>query len=293
MGCDGFPKLGLGTWMMGGRDMPDPSNDDAADIAAIRRAVEAGISHIDTAEYYADGKAEKLVGRAIGEFDRSALFIASKVRAEKLSYADVMSSCEASLERLGVDCLDLYYVHKPNPQIPMAETAEAFNYLLRKKMIKEIGLSNVSVKTIEKYNKYLEKPVFAVQNNYNLIVRQLVEAGVTEYCREHNIHFVAWRPLQLPIPALGIKSLTERGAYPLLDEMADKYGKSNAQIAVKWIIAQCNVSAIFKTSNPDHLRQIIDCERFEMSLDDLNRLTKEFPLQTSYGLTSAGRLDLL
>ena len=65
MGCDGFPKLGLGTWMMGGRDMPDPSNDDAADIAAIRRAVEAGISHIDTAEYYADGKAEKLVGRML------------------------------------------------------------------------------------------------------------------------------------------------------------------------------------------------------------------------------------
>ena len=227
MGCDGFPNLGLGTWMMGGRDMPDPSNDDAADIAAFRLAAVAGISHIDTAEYYADGKAEKLVGRAIGEFDRSALFIASKVRAEKLSYADVMSSCEASLERLGVDCLALYYVHKPNPQIPMAETAEAFNYLLRKKMIKEIGLSNVSVKTIEKYNKYLEKPVFAVQNNYNLIVRQSVEAGVTEYCREHNIHFVAWRPLQLPIPALGIKSLTERGAYPLLDEMADKYGKSN------------------------------------------------------------------
>ncbi len=293
MSNEKFYKIGLGTWKMGGGAQPDPDNDDAADIAMIENAIDLGIRHIDTAEAYADGKAEKLVGQAVSGYKRSELFIASKVRAEKLAYDDVLKSCEGSLKRLGLEQLDLFYVHKPNPLIPVKETARAFNRLLEKAMIKEVGLSNVSINTIKEYNKYLEKPVFAVQNQYSLIVRQSVESGVLEYCQQNNINFVAWRPLQPAVPDLGIKSLYKPGAYPLLDELASKYGVSNAQLAIRWLTEQDKVNVIFKTGNPDHLQQILDADKIRLAHKDWERLKNDFPLQLDFGIVSSGRLELI
>lgn len=128
-----FYKIGFGTWKTGGTTEPDPNNDDKADIAAIRSAIDNGIVHIDTAELYAGGKAEQLVGQAIAPYNRADLFIASKVRETKLNYNAVLENCAQSLDRLGTDYLDLYYVHKPNPAIPVAETAAAFNELIKQK----------------------------------------------------------------------------------------------------------------------------------------------------------------
>src|SRR5690606_17568387 len=99
---DGFemPVFGLGTWRMGGAVTRDPQNDDQADITAIKNAIEAGITHIDTAEKYAEGHAEELVGQAIKDYDRSNLFLVTKIPETKLSYKDIFTSIIASLERL-------------------------------------------------------------------------------------------------------------------------------------------------------------------------------------------------
>lgn len=278
---------------MGGRNEPDPNNDDAGDVAAIRRAIEAGVRHIDTAELYANGRAEELVGEAARPYDRLSLFIASKVRETKLGYDAVLESCEKSLERLKTDYLDLYYVHKPNPAIPAEETAAAFNELLKRGMIKNVGISNATVETTEKFASFLDSPIFAVQCHYNLIVREPVLKGVLEYCRRKKIHFIAWRPVQLPSEKLGIRSLAERGAYPLLDQIADKYGMTPAQTAVRWLTQQENVGIVFKTKNPEHLKEIIDAQNVTLSDEDTEALTRDFPRMEAEGFTTGGKAPLI
>lgn len=272
-----FHKLGLGTWQMGGKAERDPNNDDARDITAIQNAIQAGIKHIDTAEYYADGKAEELVGAAIKDFNRRNLFIASKVR-DKLHYDEVLENCEKSLKRLGIDQLDLYYVHRPSLSIPIEETAKAFNHLVEQKMIKHVGLSNASLETMMLYKRELDVPIFASQCHYNLLIRKPEVLDMFPYCQREGINLIAFRPIQLPIPELGVKSLVEKGAYPLLDEMAEKYGKSNAQIAVRWLTHQKGISVVFKTSNPDHLQEIVGAEKFDIEPSDMQRLTDDFPV---------------
>ncbi|OPZ78642.1 MAG: General stress protein 69 [Alphaproteobacteria bacterium ADurb.Bin438] len=288
-----FDKIGFGTWQFGGRVEADPNNEDEKDILSIKNAINAGIKHIDTAELYANGKCEELVGQAIKDYNREDLFIASKVRDVKLNYDDILKNCEASLKRLGVSRLDLYYVHRPNPNIPISYTAKAFNRLLDEGMIKNVGISNASVQTLMEYQNHLNKPIFATQSHYNLIVRECVKKGVLDYCIENNIKFIAYRPIQLAVPSLGIEFLAKRGVYKLLDEIADKYQKTNAQIAVKWVISKDNVHTIFKTSNPIHLKETLEVLNFEMGREDIENLTNNFPLQKDEGFVSSGPFPLV
>jgi diketogulonate reductase-like aldo/keto reductase len=111
--------IGLGTWNMGGRESPDYRDDERL-IEAIRYAVELGMNHIDTAEMYAAGHAEELVGEAVKQFSRDEVFIATKVWPSNLRYEDVIRSCRRSLERLQLKYVDLYMVHWPNPTHPAA-----------------------------------------------------------------------------------------------------------------------------------------------------------------------------
>ncbi|MGN0903595.1 MAG: aldo/keto reductase [Alphaproteobacteria bacterium] len=290
---EAFFRIGFGTWRLGGGNEPDPQNDDAGDIAAVRRAVDAGIRHIDTAELYADGKAEELVGEAVRPYRRNGLFIASKVRDTKLHYDDILENCARSLERLGTNYLDLYYIHKPNPDIPAEETARAFNVLLKQGKIRHVGISNATVETMEKYGAFLDRPLFAAQCHYNLIVREPARKGVLEYCRRKGIRFIAWRPIQLPSEKFGIHALYERGVYPILDQTADRYGLTNAQVAVKWLIAQENVGTIFKTKNPRHLADILAVQDIDIAPEDLHALTDGFPRQEDEGFTTTGRAPLI
>ncbi|MDR1026613.1 MAG: aldo/keto reductase [Lactobacillus sp.] len=287
-----FPKLGLGTWMMGGRAEPDPNNDDAKDIEAIQNALNAGIKHIDTAKLYANGKAEELVGQAIKGYKREDLLIATKIHRE-LNYDDVLRNCEASLKRLGLDYIDLYYVHMPMPSIPIKETARAFNKLMERGLIKNIGISDALNETMDEYQANLDYKIFASQNQYSLIAREPQFNNHLEYCKKNNIHFVAWRPIQLPAPAFNIEPMYKRGAYKLLDDMADKYGVKNAQIAVRWLTQQDNVNVVFKTTNPEHLKEIVDSGNITISPEDMKNLADNFPRQEKISFTSSSRQPML
>ena len=103
-----LPLFGFGTWSMGGRDIRDINNDDKADIYAIKTALDMGIIHIDTAEWYSEGRAEELVGEAIRSFDRSKLIITTKVTPMHLHYNDLINAAEQSLKRLRTDYIDVY-----------------------------------------------------------------------------------------------------------------------------------------------------------------------------------------
>ena len=250
-----FYKIGLGTWGIG-----NSGENHRKEYEFISYAIHSGIRHIDTAEAYANGDAERLIGDAIKTFPRNELFIASKVRDTLLNYSDVLFSCENSLKRLNTKYLDLFYVHKPSLNIPIKETAHALNKLYQEKLILNVGLSNCSVQTIQEYQKYLCCPVFAVQCQYNLIAREPQKCGLLNFCKKEKIHFIAYRPLQPDVLPLNIHGLLNTGVYPLLDEMAHKYGITTAQVAMLWLIQQENIYAIFKTTNQKHLQDILDTQ---------------------------------
>ncbi len=277
-------KIGLGTWKLGGDIVSNPNNDDKKDIEAIRYSIKRGINHIDTAESYADGKSEILVGKAIEHFKRENIIIATKVKAINLSFDKLIKSCFDSLKRLNTDYIDIYYVHKQNNNVSIKETCNALNYLLEKGLIKNVGLSNVGVKTIKLFNKMLNKKIYAVQNQYNLICRESKKKGVISYCKKHNIKFISWRPISLSFP--GCLDPFKKGVFPILDEIANKYKVSNAQIAAKWLLQQKNVYIIFKSNNVAHIKEIVDTKNFRLSRKDWNMLNKKFPIMFDMGCAS-------
>lgn len=166
-----MPNFGLGTWRMGGDFIYDPNNDDKRDIKAIKTAIEMGITHIDTAEKYAEGHVERFVGEVASFFDRSKLFLVSKVSPENLRYDDVITSCQTSLNRLKTPYLNLYLIHGPNPQIPIKETMRAMDVLKEEGFIKNIGVSNFTIERLEEAQSYSQNKIVANQVHYNLIFR--------------------------------------------------------------------------------------------------------------------------
>ena len=278
-------EICLGTWKMGGDISPDHNNDDQRDIHAIQYAIDRGITHIDTSESYAGGKTEKLIGLALSAFQRDKYFIATKVREYNLAYENVLQSCLSSLSRLGIASIDLYYIHKQNPDTPIEDTCEALNLLQARGIIRHIGLSNVGIDTIKRFSQYLEQPIYAVQNQYNLVCRESQYKGVIDYCKSNCIRFFAWRPILLSFP--GSKDpMYHTGTYELLDRLAVKYRASNTQIVARWLIQQAGVSIVFKSSNPTHIDEILGINDFILSQDDWNNLDQNFPYKIGSGCTA-------
>src|SRR3989344_682787 len=282
---DNQSKIFLGTWRMGGDIETNPDNDDKKDIEAIKYAISKGISHIDTSESYAACKTELLISEAVKNFNRNKIFIATKVRESNLSYNGIIHSCMKSLERLNIEYIDLYYIHKQNPNASIVDITSALNELMDKGLIKHVGLSNVGIETIKKYSRLLKKPIYAVQNQYNLVCRESQKKGIIDYCKKNDIKFISWRPILLSYPE-AVDHHYRTGAYKLLDKVAKKYNKSNTQIVAKWLLQQDGVSIVFKSSNKKHIDEILDANSFTLSEFDWNVLDKCFPVQRDVGCTA-------
>lgn len=266
-----LPVFGLGTYMMGGWRERDFSNDDECDIAAIRSAIERGITHIDTAESYANGHAEEMVGQAITPYDRTKLFIVSKVSGEHMQHDQVIQACKQSLHRLRTDYFDLYLLHRHDPSVPLAETMAAMNELVERGLIKNIGLSNFTVSAHQEAAQYAAKPIVATQVHYNLKFREPERTGLLNYCQQNDTLLIAWRPVG--------KGMFTTNGIPVVDELCEKYNKTPAQIAINWLISQPNVVTLAKSSNLAHLEENLGALGWEMELADVIRLAKEYPDQ--------------
>ena len=269
-----IPVLGLGTWSMGGGMVSDTTYDKE-NIYAIKTAIELGITHIDTAEMYGDGHAEELVGEAIKDFNRETLFITTKVLPENLRYDDVIASVKRSLRRLKTEYIDLYLIHIPNPKIPIQETMKAFNFLYKEGLIRFIGVSNFSVKQLEEAQKSSPNKIVANQIEYSLLIRNEgneyinnMESNVIPYCQENDIMVIAYRPL-----ARG--KLTKPG-FKILDELAKKYNKTQAQIAINWLISKKKVITIPKSTSVEHLKENLGAVGWKLTSEDMHKLDKEF-----------------
>ena len=259
-----MPVLGMGTWQMGGRMERDSRNDDAGQIQALKTGLDLGFNLIDTAESYADGKAEELVGEAIRGYDRGKLFLTSKVWKTHVAYDDVLRAAENSLKRLGTDYLDLYLYHQVNNEVPLKETMRAFDRLVLEKLVRHIGVSNFALERFKRAQACAEHKIVVNQIHYSLSVRE-PESELLPWLQENDVMIQAWRPLR------GVPDCA------LLNELCTKYGKTKSQIALNWLIMQKNIVTITASSSARHIQDNLDAAAFEMAPSDVELLMRDFP----------------
>lgn len=244
-----LPKIGFGTWEIGGGSYPDPTKD-AASLTALRAALEVGYTHFDTAETYADGHSEELLGRALRETNtpREKVFITTKVSPEHLAYDDVLNSCEKSLRRLRMDYVDLYLIHWPSMRMNLPEAFRALNKLVRDSKVRHLGVSNFKLKQLQKSQEVSETPIITNQVPYRLPDSSYVENGVIEYCQQNDILITAYSPVKF-------RSMRVNKT---LGEIAKSHSATPFQIALAWLVMQPRVITIPMSYNPQHI-----CENFE------------------------------
>jgi diketogulonate reductase-like aldo/keto reductase len=260
-GGETVPALGQGTWMMAER-----RSRRGEEIAALHAAVDAGMTVIDTAEMYADGEAEELVGEALNG-RRREIFLVSKVLPQNASRRGTVAACEASLRRLQTDRLDLYLLHWRG-RIPLAETLEAFDTLKRDGKIRHWGVSNFDVDDMEELVALKALSGSSVATNqvlYNL-TRRGVEHDLLPWCRARGISVMAYSPLEQG------RLLTNK----TLNALADRLNATSAQIALAWILRQPGVLAIPKAGHPDRVRENRRAVDVHLAADDLAALDRTF-----------------
>jgi diketogulonate reductase-like aldo/keto reductase len=262
-----IPKIGLGTWGMGGKQIEDRRWDEET-IIAIRMAIDLGILHIDTAEIYGAGHCEELIGEAIQSYNRDSLFITTKVWRTNLNYENLLKSMKASLRRLKQDYVDLYLIHWPNYQIPLKETMQALEQCAIEGYTQYIGVSNFSANLTQEAQTHLkEHYIVANQAEFSLL-DQKSRTNLLPYLRETNRTLIAYSPLG-------------RGILPKLDnknlkEISEKYRKTPTQVALNWVISQENIVAIPKSRNPIHLLEFMDSVDWRLKIEDSIILSQSF-----------------
>ena len=287
--------------------------DDAESIATIHRALELGIFFLDTADVYGPHKNEELVGRAI-QGRRKDVVLATKfgiVRDPKNPNARgvsgkpdyVRQSCEASLRRLGVETIDLYYQHRVDPNTPIEDTVGAMAELVREGKIRYLGLSEASPETLRRAMKV--HPITALQTEYSLWTRDPEDNGVLTTCRELGIGFVAYSPLGRgfltgqfrtfeDIPADDYRRSSPRfqaenfqknlDLVRKVEEIAKEKRCNPAQLALAWVLSQgTDIVPIPGTKRRKYLEENVAASELELSQEDLARLDEVFPKNAAAG----------
>lgn len=268
-----MPKLGQGTWRMG--------EDDAgyeSEIEGLRHGVRLGINMIDTAEMYADGKAENIVGNAIREFDRKDLYLVSKVYPQNACRQHIYSSLERSLKLLETNYLDMYLLHW-REDADLAEVAYCMEDLKQKGRIKSWGVSNFDVEDMEDLWKVPDGNRCCVnQVLYNLGTRG-IEYDLLDWQREKSVPFMAYSPVG---QAGGLT--TQDGvskAVLMSDEnvhaVAKKRGISIVQLLLAFVLRLDNMIAIPKAVGFDHIKENAEASKIVLTEEDLEQLSKSFP----------------
>lgn len=257
-----IPKIGFGCWTIGGEGAPNPADDERS-LAALRSAVELGYRHFDTAEYYAAGHSEELLGRVVREsgLAREDFFITSKVSPEHLAYEDVLRACAASLARLGLAYLDLYLIHWPVRGMNLPKTFRALNRLVSEGRVRALGVSNFNLKLLKEAQALSATPLLTNQVPYSIPDRRYVENGVLAYCQSNDILLTAYSP---------VKSRFFKGKK--LAEFARQKGSTPFQIGLAWLARQPRVIAIPTSFNPQHQAENLSAPDLELSQAEMNFL---------------------
>ncbi|MBX3014120.1 MAG: aldo/keto reductase [Caldilineaceae bacterium] len=254
------PVIGLGLWNYGGGSAPDYSRDEA-DIAAIHSAIEVGYRHFDTAEYYASGHSEELLGRALQDYQRRDFFVTTKVSAQHIGYDDLLAACDRSLSRLQTNYIDLYLIHWPSQTIPLRESMRALNRLVAEGKIRQVGVSNFDLALLQEAVALCETPLATNQVHYNVLHREYVQNGVVAYCQAQGILVTAYSPVKDGV----LNSST-------VQQIATAQQATPAQVAIQWLIQQPAVITIPKSGNRQRQQENWDAGSVTLSADAIQQL---------------------
>ena len=254
--------LGQGTWRV---------RDPAKAAEAIREGVRLGLTHIDTAELYEQGtRSETMLGRALQGL-RKDVFLASKVLPRNATYEGTISACEASLQRLGTDHLDLYYLHWPGDH-PLEETMDAMAQLVEDGKVQHIGVSNFGPEDLDEADSLLGKGVLAANQVLYHLEDRGAESEVLPWCKEHKVTLVAYSPF-----GAGdfLRSVKARSA---VEAASKATGLTLRQVALAFLVRDPAVVAIPKAESLAHVRDNAGAD-VELPKDVIAQLDEAFPVR--------------
>lgn len=297
-------RIGLGC--MGMSEFYGGTRDEAAHIKALHAAIELGVQHFDTADMYGAGHNEELLSRAFSDrWDRVTVATKFGVRrgpnGEWLGISGrpeyVKEACEKSLKRLGRETIDLYYQHRPDPNVPVEESVGAMKRLVEEGKVRFIGVSEFSAQQLRA--AHAVHPITALQTEYSLWSRDVEENGVLQACRDLGIGFVAYSPLgrgfltgAIPNrdalddndwrrgnPRFSDESLAKNGRFvELIRDIAVKKSATPAQVALAWVLGQGeNVFTIPGTRHVERLRENLGALKVSFSPEELADIRSHLP----------------
>jgi diketogulonate reductase-like aldo/keto reductase len=263
------PVLGQGTWQM-------EDDDRAGCIRALQAGLDAGLTHVDTAELYGHGEVESLVGEALAG-RRERVFLVSKVMPSNATYEGTLRACEKSLKRLRTDWLDGYLLHWPGSH-PLEGTVRAFEKLVQDGKVRSWGVSNFNVPELEEVLRLAGPGRIACnQVLYHLLERR-IEHAVLPWCEAHGVSVVGYSPFgsgHFPKP-------TSKGG-KVLTEVAKAHGASERQVALAFLVRRPSLLSIPKASREAHVKDNARAGSLKLSAEELARLDAAFPVGEDTG----------
>jgi diketogulonate reductase-like aldo/keto reductase len=259
------PVVGQGTWMIEGSRA-----SERRAVEALRTGIDLGLTHIDAAEMYGDGRAEQLTGEAVAG-QRDKIFLVSKVLPSHANYEGVLRACERSLARLGTDHLDLYLLHWESSH-PIAETMRAMSRLIDERQIRFTGVSNFDVLQVAAAQAALRNYKLASNQVLYHLRERGIERKLLPYCAERGIAVVAYSPFG-------------HDAFPRLDspqgkalvEVARRNGRTVRQVILNFLTRFPHVFTIPKAGNPEHTRENAGGAGWTLSPEDIAAIDRAFP----------------
>ena len=262
-----LPVIGQGTW-----DLPEggAARDEA--ICALRRGVELGMTHIDTAEMYGNGRVEELVGEALRGIARDSIFVTTKVLPGNASYDGTIAACERSLRRLGTSYVDLYLLHWPSSH-PLEETMSALEMLVKTGKARAIGVSNFDLDQLRQAQSCLRDVPLAANQVLHHLAERTIEARLVPYCAQNRIAVIGYTPFG-------------RGRFPreqarrdgVLARIAERYGKTPRQVILAFLTRERNVFAIPKASRVQHVEENAAATGWQLEPEDAAQIDAVFPV---------------
>ena len=259
-GGETVPALGLGTWKMGERN--GPKKDE---IAAVQLAIDLGMTLIDTAEMYAEGGSETMIGEAIAG-RRDQVFLVSKIYPHNAGRANTPVACERSLRRLGTDRIDLYLLHWRDRK-PLAETMEAFQKLKAEGKIRHYGVSNLDTDDMDELWRTPGGPLTQVNQVYYNPAARGIEFDLLPWQRKHRVPIMAYSPVDQARLA-GDKTLAAIGK---------RHNATAAQVALAWGLRHPDSIVIPKAVKPEHIRQNVAALDIKLTPEDMAEIDKALP----------------
>ena len=254
------PTFGLGTWHLG-----DNRATRTEEIATLRLGLDLGVSLIDTAEMYGEGRSEELIAEAI-EGRRDEVFLVSKVSPHNASRKGAVAACERSLARLRTDRIDLYLLHWRG-NVPFAETLEAFVALQKAGKIHHFGVSNLDLADMQELESVPGGPAVATNQLLYNLARRGIEWDLLPWLRERRIPIMAYSPIEQA-------KLTRN---PKLVDFARRHGMTPAQVGLAWLLVHDDVIVIPKTGRRDRLQENLGAFDHRLTQAQLAELDRLFP----------------